>query len=437
MAIDQSQLTAALNAIVEPELGLPLGSLGLLREVKSRRRRVRIELALPVAAWPGSDELADEVHRVARAVPGVEEIEFDLTVMRDDERAALRVTLRQHMFGVTTDQLARGPGRPKPMTATAMVATATGTGESPRRRPSSCSRTRPPASSGSPRAKGGVGKSTVTVNLAVALARAGHSVGLLDADVYGFSVPKMLGTDHDPIILGDVVIPTSAHGVKCLSMGYFVPDDQPVIWRGPMLHKAIQQFLTDAFWGQPDFLLVDMPPGTGDVALTLADVMPRAEIIVVTTPQAAAQRVAQRSAFAARRLKLSVRGVVENMSWFTGDDGTRYELFGAGGGDTLAADLGIPLLGKVPLVAAVRQGADEGRPIVAVDPQSETAQAFIAIADRSGLPRPGPRLPQGAQPALTRFCSGGPRGAAFTARGTGRYRGGGAQGGTDGRGPDT
>jgi ATP-binding protein involved in chromosome partitioning len=383
MAIDQSQLTTALNAIVEPELGLPLGGLGLLREVKVRRRRARIELALPVAAWPGSDELADEVHRVARAVPGVEEIEFDLTVMNDDERAALRVTLRQHMFGVTTDQLLDDPpagaddghghgghahgqahgGEPEttpvflqPDSTTRVIGVSSG--------------------------KGGVGKSTVTVNLAVALARAGHSVGLLDADVYGFSVPKMLGTDHDPIILGDVVIPTSAHGVKCLSMGYFVPDDQPVIWRGPMLHKAIQQFLTDAFWGQPDFVLVDMPPGTGDVALTLADVMPRAEIIVVTTPQAAAQRVAQRSAFAARRLKLSVRGVVENMSWFTGDDGTRYELFGAGGGDTLAADLGIPLLGKVPLVAAVRQGADEGRPIVAVDPQSETAQAFIAIADR-------------------------------------------------------
>ncbi len=228
--------------------------------------------------------------------------------------------------------------------------------------------------------KGGVGKSTVTVNLAIALAQAGHSVGLLDADVYGFSVPKMLGTDHDPIIIGDIVIPTSAHGVKCLSMGYFVPDDQPVIWRGPMLHKAIQQFLTDAYWGEPDFVLVDMPPGTGDVALTLAEVMPRAEIIVVTTPQAAAQRVAQRSAFAARRLKLSVRGVIENMSWFTGDDGTRYELFGSGGGDTLAADLGIPLLGQVPLVSAVRLGGDEGRPVMAVDPDSETAQSFRAIA---------------------------------------------------------
>jgi ATP-binding protein involved in chromosome partitioning len=375
MGIDQPQLDAALAAIVEPELGVPLGGTGMLREVKVRRRRVRIELALPVAAWPGSDELADEVHRVAMAVPGVEEIEFDLTVMHDDERAALRVALRRNMFGVAeSDELEDAPAEGHeghghahaPAAATPVFL-----------QPDSATRV-----IGVSSGKGGVGKSTVTVNLAVALAKAGHSVGLLDADVYGFSVPKMLGTDHDPIILGDVVIPTSAHGVKCLSMGYFVPDDQPVIWRGPMLHKAIQQFLTDAYWGQPDFLLVDMPPGTGDVALTLAEIMPRAEIIVVTTPQPAAQRVAQRSAFAARRLKLSVRGVVENMSWFTGDDGTRYELFGAGGGETLAADLGIPLLGKVPLVAAVRQGADEGRPIVAVEPESETAQAFIDIAGR-------------------------------------------------------
>jgi ATP-binding protein involved in chromosome partitioning len=380
MGIDQPQLEAALGAIVEPELGKQLSGTGMLREVKVRRRRARIELALPVAAWPGSDELADEVHRVAMAVPGVEEIEFDLTVMRDDERAALRVALRRDMLGVgETDELDDAPDEghegheghghshgPAAAAATPVFLS-----------PDSATRV-----IGVSSGKGGVGKSTVTVNLAVALAKSGHRVGLLDADVYGFSVPKMLGTDHDPIILGDVVIPTSAHGVKCLSMGYFVPDDQPVIWRGPMLHKAIQQFLTDAYWGQPDFLLVDMPPGTGDVALTLAEVMPRAEIIVVTTPQPAAQRVAQRSAFAARRLKLSVRGVVENMSWFTGDDGTRYELFGAGGGETLAADLGIPLLGKVPLVPAVRQGADEGRPIVAVEPQSETAQAFIAIAER-------------------------------------------------------
>jgi ATP-binding protein involved in chromosome partitioning len=305
------------------------------------------------------------------------------------------------MFGVAEPMSSRRRTS-RPRTATR----ATGTPTAPRRhavflQPDSATRV-----IGVSSGKGGVGKSTVTVNLAVALAQAGHSVGLLDADVYGFSVPKMLGTDHDPIILGDVVIPTSAHGVKCLSMGYFVPDDQPVIWRGPMLHKAIQQFLTDAYWGQPDFVLVDMPPGTGDVALTLAEVMPRAEIIVVTTPQPAAQRVAQRSAFAARRLKLSVRGVVENMSWFTGDDGTRYELFGAGGGETLAADLGIPLLGQVPWCppcARARRGpAHRGRRA------GERDGAGVHRHRRAaGLPRSGPGLPQGAQPALNGFGRAG------------------------------
>jgi ATP-binding protein involved in chromosome partitioning len=370
-AVDQSELEAALGAIVDPELNLTLGELCLVRSVRPKRRRALLEVALPVAAWPSTDALAEEIHRVALAVPGVEEVELDFVVMGEEERAGLRQRLRAGMLGIDpeasgadeADHAGHGHGHAEPMplflapdASTRVIGVSSG--------------------------KGGVGKSTVTVNLAVALARAGHSVGLLDADVYGFSVPKMLGTDHDPVILGDIVIPTSAHGVRCLSMGYFVPDDQPVIWRGPMLHKAIQQFLTDAYWGEPDFVLIDMPPGTGDVALTLAEVMPRAEIVVVTTPQPAAQRVAQRSAFAARRLKLSVRGVIENMSWFTGDDGKRYELFGAGGGATLAADLGVPLLGQVPLVNAVRLGGDEGRPVTAVDPNSETAQAFRSISEK-------------------------------------------------------
>ncbi len=372
MAADQSALEASLHAVRDPELGLTLGDLGLVRSVRPRRHRVQIEVALPVAAWAGTDELADEIHAAALSVPGVEEVDLEFVVMTDAERARLRQRLRAGMLGDQPeadqggderghDHAGHGHGHAPPVPAflgpdatTRVIGISSG--------------------------KGGVGKSTVTVNLAIALAQAGASVGLLDADVYGFSVPKMLGTDHDPIIIGDIVIPTSAHGVKCLSMGYFVPDDQPVIWRGPMLHKAIQQFLTDAYWGEPDFVLVDMPPGTGDVALTLAEVMPRAEIVVVTTPQAAAQRVAQRSAFAARRLKLSVRGVIENMSWFTGDDGTRYDLFGSGGGETLAADLGVPLLGQVPLVSAVRLGGDEGLPVMAVDPDSETAQSFRAIA---------------------------------------------------------
>ena len=371
MAAEQSQLEVALGAVEEPEFARTLGDLGLLRTMRARRRRVQVEVALPVAAWPGLEELADRVHRAARSVAGVEEVDLEFVVMTEDERMALRSRLRADMLGSGDGDGAHdhaghehGHGQPAAPLPAFLGAEA---------------KTRViGVSSG----KGGVGKSTVTVNLAVALAQAGHQVGLLDADVYGFSVPKMLGTDHDPVILGDIVLPTRAHGVRCLSMGYFVPDDQPVIWRGPMLHKAVQQFLTDAYWGEPDFVLVDMPPGTGDVALTLAEVMPRAEIVVVTTPQAAAQRVAQRSAFAARRLKLSVRGVIENMSWFTGDDGTRYELFGAGGGATLAKDLGVPLLGQVPLVNAVRLGGDEGRPVVADDPESETAQAFRSIAQK-------------------------------------------------------
>jgi ATP-binding protein involved in chromosome partitioning len=230
--------------------------------------------------------------------------------------------------------------------------------------------------------KGGVGKSSVTVNLAVALAQKGREVGLLDADVYGFSVPAMLGVDRNPASIGELLIPPVVHDVRVLSMGFFVPDDQPVIWRGPMLHKALEQFLVDAYWGEPDYLLIDMPPGTGDVALSLGQYLPRTEVLVVTTPQLAAHRVAQRSALAAKTLKLPVRGVIENMSWFTGDDAKRYEPFGSGGGESLAESLGVPLLGKLPLITQIRQAGDEGRPVGVVDPDGEAARAFGELADR-------------------------------------------------------
>jgi ATP-binding protein involved in chromosome partitioning len=235
--------------------------------------------------------------------------------------------------------------------------------------------------------KGGVGKSTATVNLAVALAGAGHSVGLLDADVYGFSVPAMMGLSgaaapgDGPAMTESGVAPMVAFGVSVMSMGFFVNDSQPVIWRGPMLHKALEQFLADVDWGQPDFLLVDMPPGTGDVALSMSQYLPAGEVYVVTTPQVAAKRVAQRSAYMARKLNLPLRGVIENMSWFTGPDGSRSEIFGNGGGGQLAEELGIPLLGQVPLAPSVRESGDIGRPIVVSDPSSEAAEAFKSIAE--------------------------------------------------------
>ncbi len=351
MTIDP-ELHNDLAAIVEPQLVRTLGELGFLGELSEDNGGVSVQLVLPVTGWPNLALLeAAILERVPRASVVVRS-------MNEEELLGLRNFLRGAMIADP------GPGEhnhadPKPrfldkLSKTRVLGISSG--------------------------KGGVGKSSVTVNLAIALALDGYDVGVLDADVYGFSLPKMLGAVNDPIVLGDTVIPTLAHGVRCVSMGYFVADEQPVIWRGPMLHKAIEQLVTEAWWDEPDFLLIDMPPGTGDVALTLSEVLPRIEMYVVTTPQPAAQRVAQRSAYAARKLKLSVRGVIENMSWFTGHDGERYEIFGSGGGEQLARELGIALLGQVPLEAALREGGDVGAPIVVTSPTSESAQAFRALA---------------------------------------------------------
>ena len=227
--------------------------------------------------------------------------------------------------------------------------------------------------------KGGVGKSSVTTNLAVALAKRENDVAVIDADVWGFSIPRMLGITEPPSVVDDMLIPPVAHGVRSISMGFFAEEDQPVIWRGPMLHKALNQFLTDVAWDEPDFLLIDLPPGTGDTAISLAGFLPDSEMLVVTTPQIAAQSVAQRAAFMAEKVDIEVRGVIENMSWFTGDDGQRYELFGEGGGGALAEKLGVPLLGQIPLVPALRAGSDNGNP-VAVDTSTEIGAIFAEIA---------------------------------------------------------
>lgn len=228
--------------------------------------------------------------------------------------------------------------------------------------------------------KGGVGKSSVTLGVASALTRLGHKVGILDADVYGFSIPKMLGIRRTPSVVGKILIPPVAYGIRTMSVGYFVSDETPVIWRGPMLHKALEQFLVDVYWGDIDFLCVDMPPGTGDVTLSLAEYMPKIETFVVTTPQDAAERVAQRSALAARKLKLPLRGVIENMTYFRGDDGKRYEIFGSGGGEDLSKTLDVPLIGSLPIDISLRHGGDIGEPIVFSAPDSDISAEFTKIA---------------------------------------------------------
>ena len=375
MAPNDTDLRAALAAVRDPDLDRGLDELGMVRDLRARRRGVEVVLALPVAGWPVADELAVRVvDTLAPLAGGPEAVSVQMATMTDDERAALHTALASPRGGEPAPLPSR-PAHRHPGGAPGPLGHEQGR---PNRFMAPGSRTRVVGVSSG---KGGVGKSSITVNLAVALAAKGYDVGLLDADVYGFSVPKMLGAERPPSAIDDLLVPPVVHGVRCLSMGYFVPDDQPVIWRGPMLHKALEQFLVDAYWGEPDFLLVDMPPGTGDVSLSLGQYLPKTEVLVVTTPQPAAQRVAQRSAFAARKLKLPVRGVVENLSWFTGDDGTRYELFGAGGGEELAAHLEVPLLARIPLVPEVRVGADAGVPVRVGHPDGEAARAFDALAE--------------------------------------------------------
>ena len=361
MALTEDEVIEALRPVEDPELHLSIVDLGMVKRVEVDGEEVTVQVALTVAGCPLRAEITDRVTSALLPLEGVGNVVVDLTVMTDEERAGVRRRM---------DEAQGAPGRPqgRPLGH-----------EEGRANPfmSSGSRTRVLGISSG---KGGVGKSSVTVNLAVALARRGHEVGVLDADVYGFSVPKMLGIDHDPVVIDDMVVPPVAHGVKVISIGFFVGEEQPVMWRGPMLHKALEQFLVDVFWGDPEYLLVDMPPGTGDVALSMAQYLPRSEMFVVTTPQPAAQRVAQRTAYMARKVNLSLRGVIENMSWFTGHDGTRYEIFGKGGGTELADALGVPLLGRIPLVPELRQGGDVGLPVTVSDPQSEASRAFDALA---------------------------------------------------------
>ncbi len=354
----------AVEATIDPRLFHPIGRLGMVRAVGERRRSTEVVVAVPSGGHPDEAALRAAILAAVAAIDGPE-VDLTFVPMTTDEELELQARL--HELGRVSapegepQHGAKGPApRPNPFadkgSKTRVLAIGSG--------------------------KGGVGKSSVTVNLAVALARRGHSVALLDADVYGFSVPSMLGIDEPPSLIGDLLLPPVAWDVRCISMGFFVPEDQAVIWRGPMLHKALEQFLVDVHWGSPEYLLIDLPPGTGDVALSIAQFVPRAELYVVTTPQPAAERVAQRAAVLARQLRLPLRGVIENMSWFTGDDDKRYELFGSGGGETLASSLGVGLLGQIPFVPLMREGGDIGRPVAATDPDGEIGKIFARLAEQ-------------------------------------------------------
>ncbi|MGH9077740.1 MAG: Mrp/NBP35 family ATP-binding protein, partial [Acidimicrobiales bacterium] len=355
------QVIDALRPLAGPDAPVGMVELGMVSEVRVRRHRVAVTLAHPDGPAAVGAELRRRIGDAVLALPGVRDVSVSATVMAPDRAGAYRAKVA-----------AAAAPRPAPP------------GPAPRRPDQARVNPFGPRSTtrvvGITSGKGGVGKSSVTVNLAVSLARAGFRTAVLDADVYGFSVPRMLGVTGDPAVRDGKMVPPVAHGVSCMSMGFFVDDDQPVIWRGPMLHKALEQFLVDVDWAEPDFLLVDMPPGTGDVALSMAQYLPASEIYVVTTPQAAAKRVAQRSAAMARKVNLPMRGVIENMSWFTADDGTRYELFGSGGGQELADELGVALLGRVPLVPALREGGDAGRPVTVTSPDGEASRAIAGIA---------------------------------------------------------
>ncbi|MHB1986769.1 MAG: Mrp/NBP35 family ATP-binding protein [Acidimicrobiales bacterium] len=370
-----NQVTAAVADTVDPRLFHPIGRLGMLKSVVVRRRTTDVVLAVPGGGHPDEKALVQAVTEAVAKAGGTRAV-VELVSMSSEEEAALQARLHELGRSATPSGSPFGPAHGAGAKPDVRHGAA---GPTPRGNQfaDKASPTRVLAIGSG---KGGVGKSSVTVNLAVALARRGHSVALLDADVYGFSVPSMLGIDEPPSMIGDLLLPPVAWGVRCISMGFFVPEDKAVIWRGPMLHKALEQFLVDVHWGSPEYLLIDLPPGTGDVALSIAQFVPGAELFVVTTPQPAAERVAQRAAVLARELRLPLRGVIENMSWFTGEDGRRYELFGSGGGTTLAASLGVALLAQLPLIPALREGGDVGRPVVAVDPEGQSGQLFDELA---------------------------------------------------------
>ncbi len=371
MTVTEAEVIDALRPVQDPELHRSIVDLGMVRSTAIDGGHVEVGIDLTIAGCPLRAEIQRSVTDAVGHLDGVNLVTIEFGVMTDEQRAAVREMLHGDPAASAGSQPSHGhaEGRAIPFAQagnrTRVMLIASG--------------------------KGGVGKSSVTANLGIALAQRGHKVAVVDADVWGFSIPRMLGVDQPPTLIDDMIVPPETHGVRCISMGFFAKEDQPVIWRGPMLHKALEQFLTDVYWDEPDFLLIDLPPGTGDISLSLAQFLPTSEAFVVTTPNPAAQTVAQRSAFMFDQVNIKVTGVIENMSWFTGDDGTRYHLFGAGGGADLAEKLDVDLIGQIPMTMALREGSDQGRPVVAEDPDDAASVVFAEMAEWIDAHKPSKR----------------------------------------------
>ncbi|MDV6013890.1 Mrp/NBP35 family ATP-binding protein [Haloechinothrix sp. LS1_15] len=334
----------ALATVQDPEINKPLTELGMVKDIDvAADGTVTVGIYLTVAGCPLKEKITNDTKEAVGGLDGVRDVQVELDVMTDEQRAELRRSLKGD---------AAEPEIPfaQPGSMTRVYCVASG--------------------------KGGVGKSSVTVNLAVSMAQRGLSVGVVDADIYGHSIPRMLGAGEKPTKVEDMIMPPQAHGVKVISIGMFTPGNTPVVWRGPMLHRALQQFLAEAFWGDLDVLLLDLPPGTGDIAISVAQLIPNAEILVVTTPQQAAAEVAERAGAIALQTRQRIAGVIENMSWFEAPDGSRMELFGSGGGQSVADSLTkavgaeVPLLGQVPLDPRLREQGDSGTPLVLAEPEA-------------------------------------------------------------------
>src|SRR3954467_1607155 len=361
----EAEVRQALREVLDPEIGKPIEDIGMLQGIAVEGGHVRVDVLLTIEGCPLRDRITQDVTAAVQPLMGVDRVDVSLTPMSPEQREALVGKLR--------GPGAQGPTKISFAPSTSIIAIASG--------------------------KGGVGKSSVTVNLAASLAADGYKVGVLDADVWGFSIPRMLGAEGKPVGFNDMILPLEAHGVKVISMGFFVDEETPVIWRGPMLHKAIEQFLGDVYWGELDFLLCDLPPGTDDVSLSMASFLPGASMLVVTTPQEAARRVAERAGKMAAQVRQRVVGVIENMSWFVCPHcGEREFVFGEGGGQEAANTLGVELLGQVPLLPALRTGGDVGVPIVVSDPAPPAGEALreaaraIASVTRTKVGKPLPLM---------------------------------------------